>query len=81
MSLIHNPTNNCPTQFYRAKLEESILDNEDQSKAKVMKAIELTRLALKKAPLTSVGSQADVLLEGKQDVSQLITIREAHQTK
>ena len=47
-----------------------------------MAVIESTQLALKKVPLTSASPQTAILLEGeRQDISQLVTIRRAHQTR
>lgn len=64
------------------KLEESLPDDEEQLRAKDAKAIELTRSTLKNTSLTSGGFQTTILLEGEQqDISQLTTIRAAHQTR
>ena len=46
-----------------------------------MKAVESARSALKKVPCMSTGPQTAVLLGGEQDISQLVAIRETHQTK
>jgi hypothetical protein len=72
----------CLIQFGRAKLEESMPDNEEQSRVKDTTAIELARSVVKKVSSISAGSHITVLLEGeRQDISHLVTIREAHQTR
>ena len=70
------------TQLYRVKLEESVPDDEERSRVEDVEALESSRLVLTKVPPASTGSQTAILLEGaKQDISRLVTIREAHQTK
>lgn len=79
---IHEYVSGLPTQFYRAKLEESLPDNTEQSRVKDATAIELVRSVLKKTSLASASSHTVVLLEDdQQDISRLVTIREAHQTR
>jgi len=56
-------------------------DDEEQPKIEDMKAVESARSALEKVPHMSTGPQTVVLLGGEQDISQLGTIRETHQTK
>lgn len=72
----------CLIPLYSTKLGESLLDNEEQSRIEDMAAIALTRSVVKKAPPTSTGSQAMALFGGeRQDISRLVAIREAHQTR
>lgn len=65
--------------IYRAKLEESLPDGEEQSKIKDRTTIELIKPALNKAPANA--RCETVTLEGEQqDLSQLAPIRRVHQT-
>lgn len=68
-------------QVYRAKLENSIPGNEEQSKIKDARAIKLARSALKEDSPGGVGYGATELEDGQQDLSRLVTIRQVHQTR
>ena len=63
------------------KLEESLPENEEESKIKDTRAIELVRLALKEVPPANVGYKAAELEGGQQDIPRLVTVREVHQTR
>ena len=68
--------------FFRAKLGELLPDDEEQSRIKDTVAVKSARSALKNAPSASTESQPATLIEGdQQDLSQLATIRAAHQTR
>lgn len=82
MSVLFAAHSECPTQFGRAKLEESLPNNEEQSRIKDVAAVGLAQSVLKKDSPTSAGSHVALLLEGEQqNISHLVTIREVHQTK
>ena len=67
--------------MYRAKLEESLPANEEQSRTKDTATIKLARSAVKEVPPSNTAYKTTVLEGGQQNISRLVTIRRLHQTK
>ena len=71
----------CQTQVYRAKLEESVPGNEEQSKIKDTRAIKSARSALEEVSPGNTGYEAAELKDGQQVIPLLVAIRRVHQTR
>jgi hypothetical protein len=69
------------TKTYSAKLEESLPDNETQSRVKDAMVIGSVRSSLKEVSPTNTGCETTILEGGQPNISRLVTIRRVHQTR